>query len=523
MAAALCALNWAAAQTSNPAHNPHDSPTQEPLFQVQSNLVLVPVFVYTADGLGRLLKPEEWRCVRDEESAFPALSADQPYLPRYCFESEVRDLTSDDFRLLQDGEPQKIKNIEKEIWPLDIRDNWTWHSEISYTPVGAWSTADIGDVLYTGSLTFYLLAYTPALSKGGCHRLRVEVRRPKVQVFARDEYCAEQTPSDLLNGSKTGKKLERELGEKGRGKIPLFVQAGAFRSVAGRRLVDVVLEFPWNQLDRQWDQQIGRFYASISVLGAVYSKDGKLVTRFSDLLWPSYWPVIIRGWQVGHANVVEGYDGGWTLRSLSRFDRTLLPSRYETQFELAPGEYDLRVVLSDGAKAGRAEVPLSIEKDDSSSLALGSVLLCKRFRDAHVAAVETAAANFAPQYVPLVSKGVRVTPAGDTGFAPDEHLLAYFEIYDPQLVHEPPSRIQAKLRIVDGKNGGLVKEFPTVDAATYEQAGSTVIPIVREIPITTLPNGEYRLEVQALDAAGRKTAWRAANFRITEKKFAHRD
>jgi hypothetical protein len=77
-------------------------------------------------------------------------------------------------------------------------------------------------------------------------------------------------------------------------------------------------------------------------------------------------------------------------------------------------------------------VPLTIESYDSKSLALSSTFWCRRFRDARVADEESAAANFAPHYVPLVSKSVRVTHARDTTFAPDEHLLAYFEIYQSE-------------------------------------------------------------------------------------------
>src|SRR5208337_1442518 len=97
----------------------------------------------------------------------------------------------------------------------------------------------------------YLLSYVPdsAPITAGCHRIQVKVRRPKVQIFARDEYCAGQTPSDLLNVTKEGSELEQELNQKGRGGIPLFLQVGALRIEAGKeQLVDIVLKFPWSQL-----------------------------------------------------------------------------------------------------------------------------------------------------------------------------------------------------------------------------------------------------------------------------------
>jgi len=514
------AAGWAAAQTPNLANNPQDLATQEPLIRAKSNLVLVPIFVYTHDGLERAVTAEERGCSTGEDARFEALSAEEPYIPTNCEERgrRVEDLALDDFRLFQDGVQQKIETLAKERWPLAVRDNRSWHEEFSDTPMAAWSSTDLGHSFGPfDAMSFYLLGYAPTLSEKGCHRIRVDVHRSRVRIFARDEYCAEQTPSDLLNGTKIGKKLEHEMAQSGQGKIPLFVQAGAFGSGPSGRLVDVVMEFPWNQLDHSWDTQTARLNASIGVLGAVYARDGKLVTRFSDLLWPSYWPAILEGWPA--ILEVEGwephsYNDLVIQKWLSRWDPAWLPERYETQFELEPGEYQLRVILSDGRDVGRAMVPLIVENYDSNLFAVGSVFLCKRFRDAHVAAVEAAAANFAPQYVPLVSKGIRVTPAGDTNFKTGEPLIPYFEIYTPQGAAEPAARIQAHLRIVDAKTGAVVKDFPPVDAASYVQPGSATIPIAREIPIAALPKGEYRLEVQATDSAGRSTPWRSAHFSV---------
>lgn len=516
--APLWALGHVAAQTPKPGITPQNFPTQGPSIRVRSTLVLVPVFVYPVGALERPINAEEKRCVKDDLAAFFASSAEQPYLWRECVGREVRDLALGDFQLFQDGKSQKIESVAEESWWLSVRDNRTWHVETSDAPTGIWSSTDLDHSLEPGSPGFYyLLGYAPTDSPEGCHRIRVEVRREKVRVFARDEFCAEQTPSDLLNGTKMGKKLESELGQKRNGKIPLFLQAGAIRGGADQTLVDVVLEFPWNQLNHSWEENTATLKATIGILGAVYTKDGKLVARFSDLLWPSYWPTIVRGEENLDMMIALGVDPGIATSELTRRDPGWLPSRYETQFALAPGEYDLRVVLSDGSKVGRAEAPLTIENNDVHSLALGSVFLGNRFRDAHVAAVEAAAANLAPEYVPLVSKGVRVTPAGETDFIPDGSVFAYFEIYEPELAVEPPPQIQAHLRVIDAKNRLTVKDYPTVDATPYTQPGSTIIPVAREIPISTLRKGEYRLEVQASDSAGRTTPWRVVNFTITPK------
>ncbi|MGE5325410.1 MAG: hypothetical protein ACM3NO_00100, partial [Deltaproteobacteria bacterium] len=143
-----------------------------------------------------------------------------------------------------------------------------------------------------------------------------------------------------------------------------------------------------------------------------------------------------------------------------------------------------------------------------------SVMLCKRYRDAHVAAVERAAANFAPQYVPMVSKGMEVTPAGDTTFGKDDPLIPYFEIYEPLLASQPDTKVEARIRILDAKTGEIVKDFPPIDAAPYENPGRTTIPVARQVPYEQLPKGAYRLEVQAADSAGRSSEVRSAEFTV---------
>jgi len=70
------------------------------------------------------------------------------------------------------------------------------------------------------------------------------------------------------------------------------------------------------------------------------------------------------------------------------------------------------------------------------------------------------------------------------------------------------------MRIVDAKSGGLVKDFPDVDATTYERSDSAKIPIARQVPISELSKGQYRLEVQASDASGRTTPKQTSEFTI---------
>ncbi len=260
----------------------------------------------------------------------------------------------------------------------------------------------------------------------------------------------------------------------------------------------MALDFSWDLLKREWRK--GSLHATIGVLGLVYGEDGSLFSRFSDFgcCSPDERP-----------NFAPSY-----LNAEPFFDRLLIPTRFETQISLPPGEYKLRVILSDGSKFGLADVPLNIEKYDGKQLAISSIVLCKRFRNAAVAAQEAAAFNLAPQYVPLVSKGVQFTPTGDTTFRKGEPLFAYFEVYEPLLAAAHPATVQTGLKLTDVNTGEVKVDTGPRSAADWIQPDKTVMPISEQIAVDKLPKGSYRLEVQATDSAGKSTVWRAANFTV---------
>ncbi len=506
------------AQTAPPVHVEVNQ-LQAPI-RVSSNLVAIQAQVLDKRSMSAKMSHAQEECFRSLGEAYQKLGPDQPFLLPDCYVQEVRSLSARDFQVLVDGKEQKIEQALIENCNVNVRDNFGRHDEHSEGPTGMWSTTDLPGVVGADAARYiYNIAFVPPESeKPGCHPLKVKVDRRGTLVGSDDEYCTEQTPTDVLNGTKFGGQMEQEQDSGENPKVPLSLQAGFFYADDGKARMEVALQFPWDVLQRQWGTD-WTLHASIGVLGMFHKTDGSLAARFSDFACCA-----------GASSVyVQGYGGlflnpndpnlatNWLYRFeqsfLSREDNKHMPTRYETQIELPPGAYDFRVVLSDGEKFGRAEAPLLIDSYDGKALALSSVMLCKRFRDAHVAAVEGAAANFAPQYVPLVSKGIRVTPTGDTGFTAGEPLIPYFEIYEPLLVEAPATTVQAHIRILDATTGQLRDDF-ALDAAPFEQPGKRAIPIARQIATDKMAKGNYRLEVQASDSAGRTTAVRTASFAI---------
>lgn len=494
-------LGWAifCASPFVPAQDTPDSFS----IRVEANQVLIPTYVFYKDRMGEL-SPTEWGCILRSNASYFKLPPDQAYTSTDCDEALMHDLTAKDFHISEDGVEQKIQRVAFEPKPtVDARDNFGFHIEHSETPLGKWSTAEMPQG-YGSSfvLHLYRIAYVPPRSENGsCHQVSVKVGRKDASVYARSQYCTVvNSPDDPLNGTVFGNKLDGYATSEKEAKIALSLQAAFLDTNTNAARVDLTLEFPWHSLKREWSE--GSLYATIGVLGLVYRKDGTLAKRFSDFgCCASDEPNFLS-------------TNGRHHDAYPEMDITYIPTRYETQIDLPPGEYNLRLILSDGSKFGRAEVPLNIETYDGNHLAISSLVLCKRFRNAAVAAQEAAAVTLAPQYVPLVSKGVQFTPTGDTTFRKGEPLFAYFEVYEPLLTATPAATVQTRLKLTDAKTGEVKADTGLRSAADWIQPGKAVIPIPEQIAVDKLPKGSYRLEVQATDSAGMSTVWRAANFTV---------
>ncbi len=412
-----------------------------------------------------------------------------------------------DFHVFGDGVEQKIQSLtfglsENGLW--DVRDNFGHHYIDFYAPMGKWTfpeespgrTFTAYEVLPT-----YRLTYAPPKSpEGFCHRINVTVDRWDALVSARKSYCSfEREASDLLRGTKFGKQLENVVTSHDSGSIPLFATASVFRNGAAEGRVDVALEFPPKAVKIHW-LGCGDFYTFLGILGRFRNQQGSLVSRFSD--------------DASSERAFSRVTCADDERPFGSLRAWHIPNGYEEQIYLPSGQYDLQIVLGDKSKYGKLEIPVSIPAYGQQELLLSSIAVCKRYLDAARAAKEAVAANLAPQYMPLTSKGSQFTPAGNTRFRKGEPLIAYFEVYEPLLVPNPSAKVQVRLKITNQHSGEIKTDTGFRPADSWIEPGSSAIHIAENIARDQLTPGSYRLEVQASDSAGRSTNWQAASFSI---------
>ena len=455
--------------------------------RVETREVVVPVFVVDKSNIRKLGAPWQFGTTHYEER-----------------DEEISGLEAKDFHVFEDGVEQPIQNVAVElprVW--NVSDNVSRHIESSCTPKGIWASPDLsshlGATLWL--LHVYLVSYVPpALSPdGACHQIKVKVDHRNASVYARDEYCKTKNELyDQVAGTKLGERMEAYAESSKGGKIPVSVQVGALFGNSEANRVEVAAEFPANALMRRWNDV--KLEATIAVLGMVYGKNGALAARFSDVAC--------------HPSIFgDAYSGQVPIPSSIRkeFEYQVIPSGYKTQIDLPPGDYELKLVVTDGEKFGRVEVPLRVENFDRNALAISGMVLCKRY---HMVPDEPREAARAPQYVPLISDAFELTPAGDTRFLKSDRLISYFEIHEPLLGGTGAVKLEFQARVKDAKTGEIKAYTGLREVASGMRPGNSVVPVAEEIAIDKLAAGAYRLEVQASDSAGKSTVWRGANFTV---------
>ena len=331
---------------------------------------------------------------------------------------------------------------------------------------------------------YYVLSYTPPESpEGTCHTLRVKVERGNTVVRSRSGYCNAR-PTDLLAGKPIEKQLEAQATGSQMGNVAATMLAPYFYTSANVARVDLAIEIPPSAI--KFTKEKGKQHAEINVLGLAYKPDGSIGARFSD-------------------NVEFNFD---SKDEVEEFQKK--PYRYEDQFEIAAGQYQLKVVFSSGGESlGKLQMPLTVDTYDAKKLSMSAVAFSKELHPLNQAGTSLDAVLL-EDHVPLVSQGMQIVPAGTDNFKKTDMAVFYVEVYEPLLIGENPPKVGIKMQVLDRKTGE--KKVDTGGPVPTAKAGDPVVPIGLRLPLDKLPPGSYQLELRALDSAGNSTPVRTADF-----------
>jgi hypothetical protein len=264
--------------------------------------------------------------------------------------------------------------------------------------------------------------------------------------------------------------------------------------------VHIATDFHWR--NENWETaDCFKRNPSIHIFGTVYKANGEVETQFHDSISCLNPNIQSTPWKYG-------VEHGWFAHTAR------IPTRFDTQVELRPGDYKLRVLVSDGTSAGQAEIPLHVESFDGHQLAISNVVLGGIVRDASSVPREAASVYPAPIIpTPLISKDVQFFPAIDSPVPKHTSVSFYLEIYEP-LLETRTTAVSFWVKITNLKTNSPVMDTGSMSAADWVLPGNAVIPIGLKLNVEKLKPGSYRLEVQASDSAGRESQWRTTKFDI---------
>jgi len=445
--------------------------------RAQSEEVVVPVLVLDEKRVNQIRKMDS--------ATFKAKATEKN--AHVLSDVTVRGLLAKDFHVFEDGKPQQIERMTVEPEFGRVRGagagKWVGPDLPPYTTINLFSPSWRPDDRFgPPSWLAYLIAYArPASANGSCHRVTVTVDRPHSLIFTRGDYCNTFRPAaDPLNGTRAGARMEAILDsrEEKNGSIDLTLAAFNTFGRLNAALTNIVVALP---------EEAARLFncdkpPTIGILGIVYANDGTVVTRFSDLANLGLWSFV----GVSLPRLVPS-----ALTSCERFD---VPYQYETQIDVSPGEYTVKIVVMDGERFGRAETRFRVDTEDEKRLAVSDIVLGKSYVKLQTG-LQTDPA-LPGSYIPLISRGFETTPTAAAYFRRSDPLDFYFEIFDSRRTGPSSRTLAADLEILDAKTGRVDKRLDPMNPDSYANLGEAVVPIGGQADIGSLPSGSYQLQVR---------------------------
>lgn len=327
----------------------------------------------------------------------------------------------------------------------------------------------------------YTLAYrsTDPNFDGSFRKVKIEVRRPGVNVVARPGYYA-IPPSQIVPFSPDDRKLLANFAAmEAHPTLPLSLELNSFISREGFYIVPLSFEIPPTavQFDRKGDKE----RLQLEVLGVVRAEgDDKILSRL----------------------------GG-------NFDVGLTPQQYEAilndkifyrqDMQLFPGNYTVELIVRDrlsGKAAARRET-LVLPVSGSDFWTTTAVL------SRHVEPLKQPAGNR-----DVLSDGdVKIRPSPSREFHPTDNLIIFFKLYNAAVEREigkPIVRVTVTL-MKDGRAATRPLDYQLSELASESVPHLTFAKYVK---LTGLPSGNYSAVIESRDIVQRKVIKQEARFVI---------
>jgi len=161
------------------------------------------------------------------------------------------------------------------------------------------------------------------------------------------------------------------------------------------------------------------------------------------------------------------------------------------------------------------EMPLVVDAYDAKQFSMSGVALSKEVRKASELGTGLDALLLEDR-IPLIADGMQLVPYGSNHFKKGDLVAFYTELYEPLLVSSTqpaPPVVAFELRVLDGKTGEQKEDTGLMRVGLPTQKGSPMVPVAAKIPTEALIPGAYKVEIKAVDDAGKEFK-RTTDFQI---------
>jgi len=323
----------------------------------------------------------------------------------------------------------------------------------------------------------YLLTYSPANAEfdGKFREIRVKVRRPGTQVFARKGYRALRAPGAIDAGSYDVPALALLNRTPLPNAFPVHASGFTFPDPARPGLTPVIVKVKTDALRFTIDERRGTYSAQVAIVVRLRDEKGDEAQKLSQQYLLA-----------GDAKDLEAARSGDII--------------FYREASLAPGVYTMESIVFDAlAREGSARIAtLSVPAIGSAVVGMSSLVLVDRIEDVSAAPVD--AGSTAPLFVgrsllyPNVGEPIRRSSTSELPF--------YFALYGRV------QGLQADAQLL--QNGKVLAEAPV----ELPPSSGPRVQHVGRLPIGALPAGTYELRIRVTD--GKREESRTAYFTLRD-------
>jgi VWFA-related protein len=327
--------------------------------------------------------------------------------------------------------------------------------------------------------TYYLLGYhsTNPARDGRYRRIVVKSNLPGVKIDYRRGYYA---PADYQHSTKEDKErqLEEELAsELPATDLPLYLGVAYFRLEGNKFFVPISLVVPGSQIP--FVRSSDRDKATLDVIGMVLDNAHHPLNRIRDTVKLA----VSASAEVQKKNV-----------------------QYDTGMSLLSGKYHLKFVVRENqtGRMGSFETDIEVPELKAMPLKMSSVVLASQIQPVKVKVKTSADLN------PLVHDGSEIIPNITHVFSATQHLLLYYEVYDPARpavadsargqANKPGIRLLSNVAFFQGKAKAYESSLVELTELNARERKAAVFQL--DVPLTSLKPGFYTCQVNVIDDAG---------------------